>query len=129
MNLFYFGLFNFKKDKGAPGWLSWLNVPLQLRSGSAVSTEPTSAPLCPLPLPLPSSLFLSKINIKKKKDCRGAWVAQSVKHPTLNFRSSGCDLTVCEIEPCIGLCADSMEPAWNFLSFSAPPQLTHSFSK
>ena len=29
---------------------------------------------------------------------RGAWVAQSVKHLTLDF-SSGHDLTVCEIEP------------------------------
>ena len=46
---------------------------------------------------------------------RGAWAAQSVKHLTLDF-SSGCDLTVCEFEPLVELCAGSMEPAWDFLS-------------
>ena len=45
----------------------------------------------------------------------GAWVAQLVKHPTLVI-SSGHDLTVCEFEPCVGLCADSSEPARNSLS-------------
>ena len=32
---------------------------------------------------------------------------------------------VCEIEPCIGLCTDSIEPAWDslLLSLSAPPPL------
>ena len=39
----------------------------------------------------------------------GAWVAQLVKHPTLRF-GSGRDLTVCEIEPHLGLCADSADP-------------------
>ena len=55
----------------------------------------------------------------------GAWVAQSVKHPTLNF-GSGHDLTVHEIQPYVGLCADSMEPAWDslFPSLSASPLLT-----
>ena len=41
---------------------------------------------------------------------RDIWVAQSVKHLTLDF-SSGHDL-----ELRIGLCADSMEPAWDSLS-------------
>ena len=45
----------------------------------------------------------------------GAWVAQSVKHPTLNF-GSGYDLMVCETEPRAGLQAESMEPAWDSLS-------------
>ena len=51
----------------------------------------------------------------------GVWVAQLVKRPTLDF-GSGYNLTVCELEPRIGLCADSTEPAWNSLSpsFSAP---------
>ena len=51
----------------------------------------------------------------------GTWVAQSVKRLTLDF-SSRHDLTVPEFEPCIRLCADSMEPAWDSLSpsFSAP---------
>ena len=45
----------------------------------------------------------------------GAWGAQSVKCLTLDL-GSGHDLTVCEIEPCVRFCADSMEPAWNSLS-------------
>ena len=52
---------------------------------------------------------------------RGAWVAQSFKHLTLDF-SSGLDLTVCRFEPHIGLCTDHVEPAWDspspYLSFS-----------
>ena len=39
---------------------------------------------------------------------QGAWVAQLVKRPTLDFRS-GHDLTVGEIEPHVRLCADSLE--------------------
>ena len=42
-------------------------------------------------------------------------MAHSVELLTLNF-SSGHDLMVCEFEPCIGLHADSMEPAWDSLS-------------
>ena len=48
---------------------------------------------------------------------RDTWVAQSVKCPALDF-GSGHDPTVGEIEPCIGLCADSAEPAWDSLSLS-----------
>ena len=54
---------------------------------------------------------------------RGAWVAQSVKILTLDF-GSGHDLMVCELEPRIGLCTFSMEPAWDSLFFSLP--LLHS---
>ena len=46
---------------------------------------------------------------------RGARVAQSVKHLTLDFGSSH-DLTVHELEPGIRLCAVGAEPAWDFLS-------------
>ena len=35
--------------------------------------------------------------------------------PTLGF-GSGHDLMVCEFEPCIGVCAGSVEPAWDSLS-------------
>ena len=42
--------------------------------------------------------------------CRDTWVAQSVKRLTLDF-DPGNDLTVCGIEPCVGLHADSTEPA------------------
>ena len=52
---------------------------------------------------------------------------QSVKHPTLGS-SSGHDLTVCEFESLVGLCADSSEPGacfrfCVFLSLSAPSPL------
>ena len=40
----------------------------------------------------------------------GAWVAQLVKHTTLDF-GSGHDLTAREFEPRIGLCVDSAQPA------------------
>ena len=40
----------------------------------------------------------------------GAWVAQSVKRPTLDF-GSGHDLMVPEIGPHIGLHADILKPA------------------
>ena len=50
---------------------------------------------------------------------RGTWVAQLVKHLTLGF-DSGHDLTVQEWKPCIGLCANSVDPAWDSLSPSAP---------
>ena len=45
----------------------------------------------------------------------GTWVAQSVQRLTLDF-SSGHDLTVHEIEPHVGLQADSAESAWDSLS-------------
>ena len=69
----------------------------------------------------------SLVWLTKKKGCMtwGAWVAQSVKCPTLDF-SSGHDLRVHGFEPCIGLCADIAEPAWDSLSpsLSAPPLLS-----
>ena len=51
-------------------------------------------------------------------------MAQSVKHLTLDFRS-GHDLTVCEIEPLIGLCTDNKKPAWDFLSLTLPLPGSH----
>ena len=42
------------------------------------------------------------------KRCWGAWGAQSVKRPTLDF-GLGHDLTVWGIEPHVGLCDDSVE--------------------
>ena len=50
---------------------------------------------------------------------RGGWVAQSVKHLTFDF-SSGLDLLVHEMEPHIGLCADSVGAPWDSLSPSLP---------
>ena len=57
----------------------------------------------------------------------GAWVDQSVKHPTLDF-SSGHDLTICKFEPRHQLCTDSMEPVWYFVSFSLCPSPACSLS-
>ena len=50
----------------------------------------------------------------------GAWVAQSVKHLTLDL-SSDHDLRVHGIEPHVGLCAHSVQPAWDSLSPSLCP--------
>ena len=44
-------------------------------------------------------------------------MVQSVKHLTFGF-DSGHDLTVREFEPHVGLCADSVEPAWDSVSLS-----------
>ena len=46
-------------------------------------------------------------------------MAPSVNHPALDC-GSGHDLPVHEFKPCIGLLADSIEPAWDSL-FSAHP--------
>ena len=58
---------------------------------------------------------------------RATRVAQEVNCPTLDF-SSGHDFMVHEFKPHIGLCADSVEPAWDLLSpslsLSLPPSLT-----
>ena len=56
-------------------------------------------------------------------------MAQWVKRLTLGF-GSGHDLMVGEIESCVGLCADSAEPAWDSLSpsLSASPQHVLSLS-
>ena len=64
---------------------------------------------------------------------RGACVAQSVKHLTLD-RGSGPDLTVRGIEPRIRLCTDNSEPGACFgfcvsLSLSSPPPTPRSLSK
>ena len=57
-------------------------------------------------------------------------MAQSVKHPTLDFDSHP-DVTVCEIKLHVRLCADGVEPAWDSLSpfLSAPPLLMFSQNK
>ena len=52
---------------------------------------------------------------KLKPQLRGTWVAQSVKRLILDL-GSGHDLTVCEFEPHVRLCADGMEPVWDSVS-------------
>ena len=64
------------------------------------------------------------------KNCDGGTrVVQLIKHLALGFSLSH-DLTVCEFEPHIRLCADCTEPAWDSLtpSLSAPPLPTLSLS-
>ena len=60
----------------------------------------------------------------------GTWVAQSVKHLTSDF-GSGHDLTIRGIELHVGLCTDSVEPAWDSLSpsLSALPVHVPTLSK
>ena len=61
----------------------------------------------------------------------GAWVPQLVKRLTLGF-GSGHGLLVCEFKPRIGLCADSVEPAWDSLCLPLPlppPVLSLSLNK
>ena len=74
-----------------------------------------------LSLLVDSVLYCRRISYKV---LRGAWVAQLVKHLTLDF-SSDHDLTVHEFQPHVGLLTDSMEPAWDSLSpaLSAPSLL------
>ena len=58
------------------------------------------------------------------------WVAQSIKHLTLDL-GSGHVRTVLGTEPSFGLCADNMEPALDFLSphLSNSPPLIHAHSQ
>ena len=67
----------------------------------------------------------TKYSAEMSEKSWGAWVAQSVKHLTLDL-GSGHDLTACETEPLppIWLCADGRKPAWDSLTFSAPLLLT-----
>ena len=53
-------------------------------------------------------ILIITITIHKSGDALGHLVAQSVKHPILDF-----DLMVCEFEPCIRLSAENVEPAWD----------------
>ena len=62
-------------------------------------------------------------------------MAQLVKRPTsaqgMISQFSGHDLTVCEFEPGVGLCADSSEPGTCFgfsVSLSLCPSATHALS-
>ena len=50
------------------------------------------------------------LSVFKNTDSWGTWVAQPMKRPTLSF-SSGHDTMVHEIEPRVGLRADSEESA------------------
>ena len=54
-------------------------------------------------------------------------MAQSVKHPALDFHSSRV-LTACEFETLVGLCADSAEPARDSCSLTLCPSPHHSLS-
>ena len=72
-------------------------------------------PVHHVPFLLRNQQHLPDFPVNLNNEASDAWVAQLVKYPTLDL-SSGHDLMVCEFEPRIGLCADSMEPAWDSLS-------------
>ena len=59
---------------------------------------------------------------------RGAWVAQSGKHPTLGFGSVH-DLIITEFKPCVRLWAGSVEPTWDSVSLPLSLPLPGSCSK
>ena len=54
-------------------------------------------------------------------------MVQSVKHLILDFCSSR-DVTFCGMESHVRLCADSVEPAWDFLSLPLCISPTHTLS-
>ena len=62
---------------------------------------------------------LFKLCLKDQLTYRGTWVAQLGKQPTLGVGSVH-DLTVRELEPHTGLCAQGTEPALNPVSLSLP---------
>ena len=72
------------------------------------------------------------LEVMFRKNTGGTWVAQLVESQTLDF-SSGHDLKVRKIELHDGLCAYSVEPAWDPLSLSpslsAPSLLSLSKNK
>ena len=74
--------------------------------------------ICPVPV---------DINFSHVAGCLGAWVAHSVLRPALDL-GSGYDLTVHVIEPCVKLCPDGVEPAWDSLSPSLCPSPTRALS-
>ena len=70
--------------------------------------------------------------INKTEEKTKSWdakVARVVKCLTLDF-CSGRDLMVCEFEPRVRLCAESVEHVWDSISssLSAPHKLMHSLS-
>ena len=73
--------------------------------------------LCP-------NMFLRFNHVICTKSLLRTWVAQSVKHQTLDF-GSGHDLMICEFEPLVGLHADGVEPAWGSLSLLLSVPLPH----
>ena len=67
--------------------------------------------------------------LSSQKQGRGIRGGQSVTHPTPDF-GSGHDLAVCGFEHHFGLCANSIEPAWDslYLSLSLCPSPAHDLS-
>ena len=122
--------------QGAPGWLSRLSSRTSAQvmtsrfvssshvSGSLLSAQSSLRILSPsLSLPHSISLSLSERNAYLTKMVQGC-LGGSVKQPTdsrsqLRSRSPGRGM-----EPDVGLCADSVEPAWDSLSLSLYPSHT-----
>ena len=90
---------------------------------SAVRVSPTYKVLSRLQSHQRTTWFLC-VGPYRKIQAWGAWLVQSVKRPTLGLGSRH-DLIVGEFKPRVGLCADSMKPAWDSLSPSpsaSPPE-------
>ena len=92
------------------------------------TTQVFKKSLCPETKQEQKDSELSKTSDLKKKKTKtwGTWVAQSVKHLTLDF-GSGRDLKVHGIKSQGRFNTDNTGPAWDSLSpsLSAPPPLAH----
>ena len=80
---------------------------------------------CFLPISAPTYIDLESHHSHSyiKKNLRGTWVAQSVKHLNSSF-SSGLNLGVMRLSSVLGSML-SMESAWESLSLSLAPPTTH----
>ena len=94
------------------------------QSSASPSRTPPAAPLFNDVI---CSLSKNGFSCPKSTIKKGAWGAQSVKRPTLDF-SSDCDLTVCEIEPRTGVHTDGAEAAWDSLPLPLPCLCVHTLS-
>ena len=111
-------------------WLHHLTFPPAEYEGCNYSTSDSSHPSwvkCGISL----CFWLAFPRWLKMLSIWGAWVAQLVKHPTLDFGSGGGLMGSWDWGPChLELYTDSAEPAWDSLFLSlclSPPTL--SFSK
>ena len=69
-------------------------------------------------------LLKERYNLSPKSNINFWTLAQSVGRLAFDF-GSAYDLTIRDIKPCIGLCADSVEPAWDSPSLSLSPPHSH----
>ena len=104
-------------------WIKFIKTSVNTKC-QRCSREANSFLPCWQDLKVVQSLWKPVCQFILKLKVWGSWVAQLFKCLTLDF-GSGHDLTVCEIEPQTGICADSEELTWDSLSPYLCPSLTH----